>query len=270
MFELININTETLKDWQTLLGIILGVLVSLTGFYLQSIWNSYVERKENKRRLEIALTVALNDIFDTRLTIRNFKQRVAEIVENIDEVINDDSKYMLESTNMPAMNIYFDQNLIYAKTKSYYVHNNILGAASAISSINENFSDMRQNFKSLEDKNYFLVQVGAAKKEQKGTYKHNLQNIQQIMDQILTHLETGVLTLMRIKIYNDSLRSKWGFLTSWRYEGISFKYFRDKVALSKYNADMSSLDRIDDLIKTKVTSEIEKYEKAFIEKHGES
>ncbi len=269
MFEFLHINIEILKEWQTLLGILLGALVSLFAFYLQSVLNSFLERKENKRKLEIALTIALNDIFDTRLTIQSFKQRVTEIIQGIDRTLNDDTKYMLEETNMPAMEIYFDQSLVYAKTKSYYIHNNILGAASAIGSINNNFIDMKQNFKSLDVKNHFLVKVGASKREQKETYKNNLQGILQIMDQVLGHLGIGVLTLTRIKVYNDSLRGKWGFLTSWRYEGASFKYFKNKSAIREYAAEMVSLERIDRLIEDKVRSQIDKHEAVFRERHSE-
>lgn len=269
MINLPIISIETLKDWQTLLGIVLGALVSLIGFYLKSLWDNFLERKENKRKVEIALTIALNDIFDTRLTIARFKQRVSEIIAEIDRVMSDDGKYVLEETNMPLMEIYFDQNLVYAKTKSYYIHNNILGATSAIGSINNNFVDMKRNFKSLDTKNYFLVKMGASKREQKGTYKNNLQGILEIMDQILDHLNIGVLTLTRIKVYNDSLRSRWSFLTSWRYEGASFKYFKNNAAIREYRAEMTSLDRIDKLIEDKVNREIEKHEKIFNEKYGE-
>jgi hypothetical protein len=269
MSDFLFVDAEILKNWQTLFGIILGALISLMGFYLQSVWKSILERKENKRRLEISLTIALNDIFDTRLTINIFKQRVTEIIQEIDRVLADDTKYLLDETNMPVMEIYFDQNLVFAKTKSYYIHNNILGAASAIKSINSNFVDMKQNFKSLSEKNIFLVNLQVSKHEQKVTYKGNLQNILNIMDEMLKHLSIGALTLTRIKFYNESLRNRWGFLTSWRYEGCSFKYFKNKAAMNEYSVDMASLERIDNLIDDKVKELIEKHEKAFTNRHAQ-
>jgi hypothetical protein len=257
---------DFIKEWQTIFGIILGALTSVIGFYSLSTLNNFLERKENKRKIEISLTIALNDIFDTRLTINKFKERVTEIIGVIDAAMNNDERYVLEETNMPMMDIHFVEDLVYAKTKSYYIHNNILGMASAIKSINANFVDMRQNFKSLAEKNRFLVESGASKREQKETYKGNLENILTIMNDVSSHLSMGTLYLTRIKIYNGFLRRRLGSFYSWKYEGISFKYFKNKKYSNEYNAEMCSLERIDNLIEGNVNGLIEEYEKKFQER----
>ena len=254
---------DLIKDWQTLLGIVLGAFISLIGFYMLSLLNSFLERKENKRKIEISLTIALNDIFHTRLTINMFRKRVSEIISVIDAAMDNDAKFILDETNMPKMDIHFDEDLIYAKTKSYYTHNNILGVSSAIKSINDNFIDMRQNFKSLAEKNRFLVESGASKREQKETYKDNLENILTIMDAIESHLSIGSLYLTRIKVYNAFLRKKLGFFYLWKHEGTSFKYFKNNMKADEYSVEMVSLERIDKLINDKVVCLIEKHEEKF-------
>ncbi len=65
-------------------------------------------------------------------------------------------------------------------------------------------------------------------------------------------LDIGAKLLSEIKVYNDKMRGRYGFLVRWKNEGTSFKYFKNKKDWKKYHQDLSCIDRIDPLIKDEV------------------
>lgn len=253
---------ETLKDWQTLVGVILGAtigsLMSLFGFYIREKFKNNRNIIEGKRIVEVSSTRTLNDMYDLQIVLGMFLKRTNEIISEINKVMKNDTKYMLEETNFPPLSVFIDDKLPEIRTKSYYVHNKILWTDAGVKRIQAILKEMKQNFWSLSRKNEFLVAaVNAKQREQKETYKSNLEDFNKgIEDVFVPYLKEALKVLMEIKIYNSKMRGKWGFFYKWKFEGISFKYFKNQKMIEKYNQELACIDRIDLIFKKEVDESI--------------
>lgn len=251
-----------LQQWQTLTGVLLGsfigALMSLLGFYFGNKFEKARQRKEGRRRIEISVTRTVNDMHTVKISLLQFIKRTEKIVAEIDRVLADDTKYVLEETNLPPLNVFLDETLPDIITKSYYVHNKVLWSDAGVKSTNVSLVEMKQNFSALSRKNEFLVTIRARQREQKETYKANLQDFNNLISDtfITNNLDIGMKTLMQIKVYNSKMRGEHGWYMRWKYEGISLKYFRNKKAILNYNQESLCVDRIDTLIEPEVSEMI--------------
>lgn len=252
-----------LKEWQTLIGALLGVFVasifSFVGFYLKGIFDRISERKEARRIVEISITRSMNDIDNIKKSLNLFLNRINILISKARYVLNDDTKYFLEETNLPPLTIYLNTELPNLRTKSYYVHNKIIWATAGISSINSSLLEVKQLFTDLSRKNEFLTTTQSTRKEQKETYIANLLDFSFLVKRdLMQSLDIGAKLLCEIKVYNDKMRGQYGFLVRWKNEGTSFKYFKNRKEWKKYYQDLSCIDRIDPSIKDEVNNILSK------------
>ncbi|MFA6466751.1 MAG: hypothetical protein WCV71_02760 [Patescibacteria group bacterium] len=252
---------ELLYKWQTLIGSFLGPFLAVAFSVIGYFFIESRKRKESMRIIEVSLTQTLNDLFVARKTAEQFLKRVEIIMEEIQTDMDKD-KYVLTETNLPPINIYLDEELPKIKTKSYYVHNKLLIITGTLKNINTNLKELKNNFSSLAKKNEFLIHVEATHKEQKQTYLANLKDFYRIVEEdlIKKNLNRGTEVLVQTKIYNQKLMKRWSFIIKWKYEGVSFKYFKNNGGILKDNRHMSALDRIDEMLKQEVECQIKEAE----------
>jgi hypothetical protein len=246
-----------LKEWQTLIGAFLGVffasIFSFIGFGIKGLIKRVYERKEALRIIEVSITRSMDNVDNIKKSFNDFLDRVESLTLNIKELIDDNNKYFLEETNLPPLRIFLNENLPSLKTKSYYIHNKIIWVTAEISNINSSLSELKELFMILSRKNEFLVTAQVSKKEQKEAYLANLTDFSNIVrSHFMKSLDSCVKLLTEIKVYNDKVRTKNGFWVRWKYEGTSFKSFRNKIGWKRYYQDPSSIDRIDSYIKDEV------------------
>jgi hypothetical protein len=61
-----------IENWQTLIGIGLGAVISVTGYWFQNWLANRSEKKENLRKIEIYTAQTINDLNDLLMTLRKF------------------------------------------------------------------------------------------------------------------------------------------------------------------------------------------------------
>jgi len=260
--EYINNIFNTIQQWQALIGVLLGsfvgALMSLIGFYFRDKFEKARQLKEGRRRVEISVTRTINDMHTVKVNFPIFIKRTEKIIAEIDNALTDDTKYVLDETNLPFFDVFLDKTLPDILTKSYYVHNKVLWVDAGVKSVNFELVEMKQNFSTLSRKNEFLVIIKAKQREQKEAYKSNLQDFNRTIreDFIPKALDVGMKTLMQIKVYNSKMRGRWGWYMRWKYEGVSFKYFKNKKEILNYNQELPCVDRIDALINQEVVEMI--------------
>ncbi len=256
-----------LDKWQTLIGAALGpflaVILSAIGFWIKSILENKRERKEHLRRIEIGITRSLSDIYVVEEQLRLFADRLQKLATEAKN-ISDPKEFFLNIINFPAIReIYRDPEMMSFKIKSYYLHNKILFADAGIKHTNETNRNLKNDFESLLSQNELLVALLSRKLPsesgtntadlQRQTYADNLENFAKaINDYISQCIRLGIKTMAQIKIYNDLIRKRWGWITLWRQEGINLKYFRNKKEYENFARNLDSMDRIDLFIEKNV------------------
>lgn len=242
-----------LKGWQTLVGVLIGTILTLITSFIKDYIDSLRERRESRRRVEIYITKTLNDL----ITARNSFNLLIKNIEGLIEELKSDTKenaYFLGTVTAPKLEISFYDELCHSVTKSYYIHNKILWSSSAIKFLNTNLVGLGEHLNDISNtRNKFLITSGASKDEQKGTYLENLENILKNIKEIKVQgFDGGIKNFLQIKIYNQKLRSKIGFYNSWKFEGASFKYFKTYKDILAFNQEPPCINRIDDLIESDV------------------
>lgn len=254
---------QTLREWQSLVGVIVGAfvgsLMSLIGFYMREKFSFWKDIKEGKRRVEVSETRTINDMYDLLVGLQEFILRVRSMIAEIDKIMADNTKYYLEETNFPPLQVFRDETLPNLRTRSYYVHNKVLWADAGTIRVIAILQEMKMNFSSLSRKNEFLVGAVAAKqREQKETYKANLEDfLNGVEKSFVPYIHQGIEVLMQIKVYNSMMRGRRSWFYKWKYEGVSFKYFKNRKEIEKYNEELDCIDRIDGLIADRVNKNLE-------------
>lgn len=140
-----------------------------------------------------------------------------------------------------------DSSLLKAEYKSYYIHNKILIIYKSVEQINYVFKQMKDEYESIADTGTFLVAQGATPLNQRSEYLANNQSFSEFVQDILKQLQIAKNEFAKTKIYNLKFLTKKR-LAVWRLEGVSFKFFRNRTEIEKYNGQLSCLDRIDEII----------------------
>jgi len=246
-----------IKEWQTLIGSFLGpflaILLSGIAYSIKLFIENRSGRKENLRLIEISTTRSLNESFKTREELRGFAQRIKDLSKN-GKNINDDKLYFLDITNFPPLEeIYRNKDLSLRTTNSYYLHNKLLFVDAGINRLNKITDSMKEDFYKLISQNEFLIALREEPKRQRIAYTKNLDGFADFIEKdIILFIDNGIKLMAQIKVYNELLRKKMGFITLWRYEGSSFKFYYNKKENDKFNKDLDSLDRIDKIIEPTV------------------
>ena len=241
-----------IKDWQTLIGIGIGAIISVVGFWFQNWLQKRSQRGENMRKIEIYTAQTLNDINDLMMTLNNFVMSIDRIISEIDSRIENE-QYVLSETNFPPFEFYLDESYSEMKTDSFYIHNKILRMISFIKRLNFELREQKNNFSSFTKKNEFLVIQKASFKEQKQTYKENLVDFKKLVQENMNkHILDTAKILTQLKIYNAEVRKRFGFIYIWKNEGRSFKYFKTKQTFDDFLKFPNFIERIDTTLDSEV------------------
>lgn len=275
--------TNGLKEWQELVGAAIGpffaVLFSAIGYWIKLIIDARKERREMHRRIEIGITQSIDDAYTVCEQIKQFAHIIRDFAAKI-KVITDDRTFSFNRTNFPIMReIYRDIEIPRFKVKSYYLHNKLLLVNAGIKDLNKTIADFKNGFEILIRQNEMLIALLRTSQNpnpayQRAAYIDNLENFATVIEEYATgYIQDGVKNMIQVKVYNNQLRKRHGCIFLWKYEGISFKYFRSETEKKEFARNLDSLDRIDSLINQFVEAEINaaekqklKYEKQKVEK----
>jgi len=248
------ISTEFIEKWQTLIGSALGPFLAITlsalGFLIKWLLQKRSNRKEAIRRAEIAFSQTLSRLLIAISQLEDFITRARIILEQVRAVI-DPTFYALLETNFPAtIAVYFDEELIKMKFKSYYIHNKILITDYLISSANGNIKQFRYDFERLLDRNERMATPERMRPPaQRQSFIENFSGFIEMVETFVNSLKTdNAQSIAEAKVFNLKLM-KNHLWTVWKYEGTTLKYFRNKKAMERYNGSMDAVDRINDLMK---------------------
>jgi len=108
----------------------LALFFTIIGFFLKKWYEDTADEKEKLketiRRTEISLTQTLNQLITSIEQLEDFIVRARLIISKV-RGIRDEVSFCLQETNFPPIiNIYFDEELLKMKHKSYYIHNKII------------------------------------------------------------------------------------------------------------------------------------------------
>lgn len=258
------LNEEFLNKWQTLIGAAAGpflaIILSAIGFWIRSKYVAWKERKEAIRQTEVSIARSMNDMYRTKQELAYFIERIRSVV-TVGQAITDDRTYFIEETNFPHFKeIFVDTTLPILKFKSYYIHNKLLINDTAITATNHILKGLKESYSKIIDNNKFLVALRQNPKEQRSTYTENLIGFADTLEKdVLTSITNGLEALMETKLYNLKLM-KHPMFTVWKYEGKSFKFFKDKDDLKKRRGNLDMLDALDKLFEKEVKDALNKAE----------
>lgn len=254
------ISPEFIEKWQTLIGSALGpflaIILSAIGFLTKGWLQKRSNLKESIRRAEIAFSQTLSHLNVAVMQLEDFITRAKVIIEDVNAISNPNF-YALQEANFPAtISIYFDNELIKMKFKSYYIHNKILITDYLIRSANGNINQFRYDYERLLDRNERMATPERMHPpDQRAAFAGNLSGFISMIEIFVNSLKTdNALSIAEAKIYNLKLM-KTHFLdfkpvwNRWKYEGTTLKYFRDQKTMENYNGSMNAVDRINTLMK---------------------
>jgi len=257
-----------IEKWQTLIGSALGpflaIIFSVFGFYVKGKYQKRCERKEAARQAEISFSITINQIYATIGRLNDFVSRVKSIISEV-ENITDPIQYSLHETNFPpTINIYFNDKLLNMGFRSYYIHNKILMIDSGVKWTNGTIQAIKLDFEKLLNKNVMMTER-TNPLAQRSAYIENLKGFIEMVQVILNSLKNdNVKSIAQAKVYNHKLMKKH-FLTLWKYERTTLKYFKNNKEKEEYKNNLSVIDRIDSLLENEANKLLEKAQKRAAE-----
>lgn len=247
--------STVLYQWQTLIGAVIGVMgavaVTFIGLILNHYYQRYKELRESLRSTEVVLALAISDIFDAEENLKDFIKRLDNSVILPLQNHSIPNEYFLSETNFPPLSISFDEFLVKAQFKSYYIHNKILIAARNIRYLNKMLSEMKIKYEAIIERSKFFMMHGASPANQRSNYLENNLGFKAFVNTALEALQTPKKFLSEIKIYNLKVFTKSRFFL-WKHEGVSFKFFLNKQEIIDYRGTLQCLDRIDAVLRKEI------------------
>jgi len=256
LFTYLTNDSSLLYKWQDLFGSIIGVvgalLVALLVFLLNHFYQKHRERRESIRQTEIALALGLNDIYDAERHLSEFLDRLNRSVIQPLQHNQNPGQYFLSRTNFPPLSIHIDPSLLKAKHRSYYVHNKVLIIYKNIEQANRMFGEMKTEYGTILETAKYLIERGAPIDNQRREYLANNEGFRNFINDTVNQLQIAKKVFAQTKAYNLKLLNRQR-LSTWRLEGISFKFFCCKEDIERYKSTLRCLDRIDKKIDAEVT-----------------
>lgn len=246
--------TTLLFKWQTLVGALVGpVLAFLFSVFFTSVKQSGREIKENIRRTEIATTTVLNDVYEVRESLKSFIKNLEKIVDEAENFTNNNSYFLIRGVFPPLTEIPFDSEISVLRSRSLYLHNKLVWIGGGVRNINISVHEIKENYRALIDDNQrFSISELMPPKQQRETYISTLKSFVVFLENFIIYLEKGIEILIQAKIFNLKLKERGFHWTLWRFEGVSFKYFRNKRKLAEYKSIPEMQNRIDKKIQVEV------------------
>jgi hypothetical protein len=245
-----------IHDWQELVGAFLGsslaIIFSGLGFLLARYLEVQDAQREALRKVEINNSYSLQSVFTIRKKIDFFVKRARKFVKELKENTNP-TEIVFSSINFePLGEIHADSAGHNARIKSYYLHNKLLAAHSAITNTNLVLIQFQKDFENVIRMNEMMISLTKETPkpfEQRKAYAENVEIFADVLSEFSENLSDAVETMLQIRVYNSKMRKPFGqgWFLRLKYEGI----------LSEdMNLDM--VDRIDVLLADDVKQEIEK------------
>jgi hypothetical protein len=241
-----------------------AVAFSAVGFLIKSSIDTSKERREYQRRVEVGITMSLNQMLEAREQLRYLSEKMKKSAARI-RSDRHPKTICLDTVNFPAISeIYNNYDAIWYKPRSYYLHNYLLFSIRVIVATNAQIADFRETLAHIERDNNLLVdrmiKTGLDAQAQKDTYAENIETLCNGIEGYISNLKQVIIMLLRVKIYNNHIRSRFGWYFYWQAEGRSFKYFRDRASYNAYSRTIELCDRIDAIIESEVNEELNKLE----------
>lgn len=248
-----------LNKWQTLiwsfLWPFLAIIFSIIWFWIQSLLKKRLERIENHRLIEIEFTKIINYTNISIQYMEDFIQRTDKIIFTMKEY--DSNLYSNHITNFPPIiEIDFDNSLSQIKTKSYYLHNQILHSHYVCKQYNHILHQFKEDFNNVIIRWQWMIDK-IWPKEQVKWYSQNLTEFITMTGEVINSVkEKDIKLFMQVKTYNLKLMNNY-FKTIRTYEWASFKYFKNKKTMEVFKTSWA-IERINKVIKIEVDSELKK------------
>jgi hypothetical protein len=141
---------SSMKEWQTLVGALIGVLVPMTVALLSYPFQKYREKKKRQReilrRIEIYSSQILNDIGDSLGGWVDFIDRLRD-----ESTKKPDQNIGIFLTNIPlSVPILYDKKLIQEKTHDIVLHNFFLNLGKWVRGFNALLDEKQRSFAALQ------------------------------------------------------------------------------------------------------------------------
>lgn len=237
---------DLLFNWQTLFGSALGSLIAISIPVFSHWYGECKQRKEtlmeNRRRIEIEVTMMLEDVFRTEQELKKSIDLIAGTIKKIEEETNPKA-YRIGSSNFPVSgDIFCDHELTLLKIGSLYLHNKLLVVNARIKVFNKQLALARDEFTELKNTNKLLAALEKDPSKQRKTYAENLKNFSGMLSMFIKQWIPVILTLlMQTKLYGEKLSNNKD-----RYENKKIKKDGQK-----------RLDEIDKSLEGEASKEIE-------------
>lgn len=110
---------------------------------------------------------------------------------------------------------------------------------------------MKEYFNNIVETSKYLISAGISKKEQREQYLQNHESFVAFVMDIINQLQIAKRTVAEVKTFNlKYLKKEW--LSIWKLESTSFKFFKNKGAEVKYKSSYDAIERIDNAISEEV------------------
>lgn len=254
--------TTFLHDWQDLAGAFLGsslaIILSGIGYLIGRYIENVRERRETLRRIEVGTTYSLSSTHSIHKKLENFVRTARALVTEI-RAINNPREFALQSVNFPTVGtIYLDEKIPELRVNSYYLHNKLLWIHAGTQDVNGILAGMGTHFMRVIKLNEMMLDLMADNPNppaQRAAYAENIEIFANEIERFYREeLPKGIKVLVQVKVYNEKLRQPFGRgrVNLWEYEGLSFKYFRNRKEYKKFARNLDSIDRIDAAIQADV------------------
>ncbi|MBF05433.1 hypothetical protein CL644_01865 [bacterium] len=265
-------------NWQQLIGAFAGAFIPLFASLMVYFYISHKSKKRELAELDQYTALAVNNLAELRYEMEIFLKRVSELISTLHTA----EKYFFGSTNFPKHRTSYIQEILRKKTGSLFLANKITSTYSMLHDIETSVEDFQEHFDRTTQRNHEVVFLSVPKvrrvegvdvresvtpEEQKEIYLTGLVGIKNMVEQaMLKNISTCIFSLLSIRIV---LRRyyKNGLYWRWKYESVSFKYFRNNTELKEYK--YTSVDRVMGVIEEEISKDMqnleENYRKQFID-----
>lgn len=253
---------DTIYAWQVLFGAFLGAAAPILFWIFLEIYNDNKQQREDLYYLEKTLAVSIDTVGEVQRIIRKFTDnRLKRLVCHVEEC-SQAEVYSIDETFFPLFYVHtVSEGINKINTKSGYLDDKI----SRVSMMSKDFAmivdNLRSQFENLVENNrQVIVSKSISPEAQCANYLRNIKEFRDVVEKYLYHQDVKLYleTLVSSRIAVNNYR-ELGFFR-WQYKfSPSFKYFKNKKTLKKYNDEM--FERIDKFFEEKNRVEFERVEK---------
>jgi hypothetical protein len=258
------VDMEWLEKWQPLAGSALGpflaVMFSVVGYWLKKKLDKRKAVKDTLVRISVSSCQTVDSLARLKRMLEDYVRHVRELAADIR---NDTDPRMVRMDHPglpPKFAVYHDMDLplLSAGVRSFYLHNRLIIAKNNAEVLRSNLANLQFDLDNTVKMNNDLISLAKDSNSftpeyQRRQYSGNLDSYAGAVEKIV---ELSVNPQLRQEVmvahYADTIRGKWGKLKRWRFEGRSFKFFKNRQTIENYYRDLSALDRIDEAVKDEV------------------